>query len=194
MQTFLPFACVDRSLRCLDHKRLHKQLSEAIQMLRILAQLKRGEQPKGYGSHPAVLMWVGHERYLRFYACRCSEIIRETTRRVKDGQPYDTRGRDASLREELGGWITQEELTEADKPSWFGNDNFHSSHRASLYRKKPGHYILFEADAPLHDDYVWPVRSEKAKSSKAKKSSPNVLGVNAFSCGRITKQSLVKVV
>jgi hypothetical protein len=159
MQTFLPFACVDRSLRRLDHKRLHKQLTEAIQILRILQALKRGETP-GYHSHPAILMWRGHEEFLRFYACRCSVVIKETTRRVSDGQPYDTVKRDLALREELGGWV--DHAPPVGAPVWLGNDDFHGPHRASLYRKNPEFYAEFKADAERWEDYYWPVRSQVA--------------------------------
>lgn len=163
MQTFLPFACVLKSLRCLDHKRLHKQLTEAIQILRIIALMKQGEEPK-YRNHPAVLMWVGHETYLRYYACCCSQVIRESTRRVKDGEPYDTRLRDLALREELGGWL--DKVPVDNTPAWFGKDEFHASHRAALYRKRPDLYGEFQADSLLHEEYHWPVRKEKKKEDR----------------------------
>lgn len=199
MQTFLPFACVDRSLRRLDHKRLHKQLTEAIQILRVLQALKRGETP-GYSNHPAILMWRGHEEFLRFYACRCSVVIKETTKRVSDGQPYDTVKRDQALREELGGWV--EEALTPNAPAWLGSDAFHGPHRASLYRKNPEFYAEFKPDAEIWQDYYWPVRSaadatgRKATTRKRSPVSAPLRGgihkATTFAC-TVTQSSLIHV-
>ena len=52
MQTFVPFADFEKSMRTLDSKRLGKQRVEVIQIVRALTV-------PGYAwsSHPAVLMW-----------------------------------------------------------------------------------------------------------------------------------------
>lgn len=169
MQTFLPFNCVDRSLRRLDHKRLHKQLTEAIQILQCIAAIKRGEQPR-YRNHPAVLMWVGHETFLRYYACRCTVVIKETTRRVSDGLPYDTTKREHALRNELGGWL--EEAPVENAPKWFGQEAFHGPHRAALYRKRPDFYAEFKDDSARWAEYHWPVRrtAEERRQSAIQRS------------------------
>lgn len=168
MQTFLTCACVRASLLRLDHRRLQKQLLEAVQILRILNRIKSGQvlSKPGYAKHPAVLMWLGREKFLRYYACCCSEVIAEVTHRVKDGMPYDTCTLDTALREELGGWINLEDVHDSDKPAWFGDQAFHSAHRASLYRKNPVFYAEFQSDSLLHSDYHWPVRVKRAKTTE----------------------------
>ena len=165
MQTFLPFACVLASVRRLDHKRLHAQLREAVQILKTLARIKQGDAEAGYRNHPAVLMWLGHELYLRYYACVCSAVIRATTRRLKDGAPYDTLKLDTAIITELGGWVAQEPAVQ-ERPAWFGNAAFHSAHRARLYNKDNDFYKEFEPDSRAHDDYHWPVRSSNKRAVK----------------------------
>jgi hypothetical protein len=42
-------------------------------------------------------------------------------------------------------------------PSWFGDEEFHRSHRSNLVRKAPEHYApLFEPGLPADLPYVWP--------------------------------------
>lgn len=173
MQTFLPFGCVERSLRRLDHKRLHKQLIEAIQILQCLAALKRGEEPR-YRNHPAVLMWSGHETFLRYYACMCAKVIKDSTRRVSDGQPYDTTKCVNALLNELGGWLEEAPLSNA--PSWFGREEFHGPHRAALFRKRPEFYSEFKEDSTRWTEYHWPVRRtvEERKAARRAKTMTEV--------------------
>jgi len=56
MQTFLPYPDFQRSLSCLDYRRLGKQRSESLILL-------RGK----WSNHPASKMWVGYHVALRLY-------------------------------------------------------------------------------------------------------------------------------
>jgi hypothetical protein len=62
VQTFLPFESFAETAAVLDQRRLGKQRVEVLQILRALTR-------DGYGwrSHPAVLMWKGHEEALGAY-------------------------------------------------------------------------------------------------------------------------------
>jgi hypothetical protein len=62
VQTFVPYADFAATARVLDTKRLGKQRVEVIQIVRALTV-------PGYAwaSHPAVLMWKGHEEALGRY-------------------------------------------------------------------------------------------------------------------------------
>ena len=73
MQNFLPHPDFDRSARAMDDRRLGKQRSEALTILRVLSGKVRG-----WRHHPAVLMWRGHERALRLYM---NAVIKEWERR-----------------------------------------------------------------------------------------------------------------
>jgi hypothetical protein len=64
MQTFLPYANVKKSVKCLDSKRLGKQRVEAFQILNILLNRTK---TSGWRNHPAVKMWKGHENALKVY-------------------------------------------------------------------------------------------------------------------------------
>ena len=64
MQTFLPFPDFQKSLECLDNKRLNKQKVENLQILNILLNRTTG---KGWRNHPATKMWRGYENALKHY-------------------------------------------------------------------------------------------------------------------------------
>jgi len=69
VQTFVPYADFARTAAVLDTKRLGKQRVEVIQIVRALTV-------PGYAwsSHPAVLMWKGHEEALgRYGLAMCEE-------------------------------------------------------------------------------------------------------------------------
>ena len=151
MQTFVPYADFEQSLRALDLKRLGKQRVEVIQIVRALTV-------PGYAwaSHPAVLMWKGYEEALGRYgltACAvwtehgfgdtCAETI------VADLRAFGV----TSIREYA-------ELAEARAlPPWLSDEELQNSHRSSLLRKEPQHYGPLFPGTPPDLDYVWPVRS-----------------------------------
>ena len=152
MQTFTPYSDFEQSLRTLDQKRLGKQRVEVIQIVRALVV-------PGYGwaSHPAVLMWRGHEEALGRYgltSCEiwtglgfgdsCAETITADLR--ANGVP------------EIRSYAA---LADAGAlPPWLFDEAVQLSHRSSLLRKDPEHYgPLFPPDTPRDLEYVWPVRS-----------------------------------
>jgi hypothetical protein len=40
-------------------------------------------------------------------------------------------------------------------PKWFGNETFHSSHRANLLKKDPEFYSKYQWSENPNDPYVW---------------------------------------
>ena len=151
MQTFVPYPDFARSAAVLDSRRLGKQRVECIQIVRALTW-----PTYAWKSHPAVLMWQGHEAALGAYS---TAICREWTGRgFNDTCDLKIRTdlRDAGFTEIPA---TQ---TDADLPSWWGNEAIHRSHRSSLLRKDPEHYrSRFEPGLPDDLEYVWPVQAEK---------------------------------
>ena len=137
MQTFLPYDDYQASVRCLDYRRLGKQRVECKQIYRALV----GES-KGWVNHPAVRMWRGHEGALIDYAILvCTEW---RSRGYKDSQLEYFEGRQ-NLR------------LDKPPPTWFGNYDFHASHRSNLLRKQPEWYSQFKWKEPDDLPYVWPV-------------------------------------
>jgi hypothetical protein len=132
MQTFLPYADFDKSVHCLDRQRLGKQRVEAMQILNTLASGSR------WANHPAVLMWRGYENALRLYMNKC---IQEWIRRGYNNTMQIV------------------EVTEpVEMPPWFGNEEFHASHRSNLLRKDAEWYGQFGWGETDQLPYVWPVR------------------------------------
>lgn len=151
MQTFLPFSGFEDSARALDVRRLGKQRVEVIQVLRALTRAGYG-----WGNHPAVLMWRGHEEALASYGLSCCQVW--TDRGFADTCAGTIGAELASLG--VTRVRTQAELAAAGAlPGWLGEDAVHRSHRSSLIRKDPGHYAAQFPGTPSDLPYHWPVRS-----------------------------------
>ena len=161
VQTFLPYADFERSVRALDSKRLGKQRVETIQVVRALTR-------PGYGwaNHPAVLMWRGFEEALGRYGLTCCEVWTERgfgdTCAVTIGTDLRAAGV-ARIRTRL-------ELTTAGAlPPWLGDDAVHLSHQSALVRKDPTHYRPQFPDVSDDLPYVWPVRSESVIAAEQRR-------------------------
>ena len=151
MQTFLPYPDFEASARVLDVKRLGKQRVEVIQIVRALTR-------PGYGwaSHPAVLMWQGHEEALGRYGLvmcdvwlelgfgdTCAGTIAEDLRTF--GVPSIRSYPELAAAGALPGWLTDEQVLR--------------SHQSSLVRKDPEFYGPKFPGVPDDIEYYWPVRS-----------------------------------
>jgi hypothetical protein len=91
----------------------------------------------GWFSHPAVKMWVGYENALIGYS---NVIIEEWVKRGFNNT--------MALVDICG---------EVKKPSWLGDEVFHSAHRSNLLRKDFNYYSKFNWNEPLDLPYVWPM-------------------------------------
>lgn len=144
MQTFLPYQDFQKSLACLDNKRLGKQRVEALQILNTLTGKSRG-----WRNHPAVRMWRGYESSLYTYACRACYVWKE-------------RGFRDTCEDKLEDLFIEyfglgELFVSIADPPWLGSEHFHASHRSNLLRKDPIHYGQFGWTEPNNLPYIWPV-------------------------------------
>lgn len=135
MQTFLPYFDIIKSIKCLDTKRLGKQRVEAMQILKALSNPNYGWQ-----NHPAVKMWRGYETLLTYYLNTCIDIWKKRGFRNTMLQCYD-----------------ETNIEEIKIPKWFGNKEFHDSHKSNLLRKFPEHYEQFNWKVSDNLPYVWPI-------------------------------------
>lgn len=134
MQTFLPLSDFKSSAECLDYKRLGKQRVEAKQILNALTST--ATRKSGWHNHPAVKMWRGYEDALAEYHDAC---IAEWVRRGYNNNMAF-----------IG-------CVDAKKPSWFGLERFHASHRSNLLRKDAAYYGRYGWAEPNDLPYQWPV-------------------------------------
>lgn len=142
MQTFLPYANLEKTASCLDDKRLGKQRIEAKQIYEALTDPT--SKSYRFRNHPAVKMWKGYEMFLLMYGIAiCQEWI---DRGFKDNQ----------LNWFLQKLFNGKNQAFTDLPKWWKNKKFHVSHRSNLVRKKPEHYSKFEWNVPDNLEYVWP--------------------------------------
>jgi Pyrimidine dimer DNA glycosylase len=158
LQTFVPYADFGRSAEVLDDKRLGKQRVEVLQIMQVLLRLRWnnaiGEienfQPRGWTSHPAVLMWQGYERALLEYQRTVCDVW--TSRGFKDTCYPKTLG--LVLRWNAG------TLPEYVDPPWRGDERLHRSHKSNLIRKDADLYGVLFPGVPGDEPYLWPVTKE----------------------------------
>ena len=162
MQTFLPYPDLLKSLMVLDYRRLGKQRVETKQLLKSMAyagyattetvNLKNlfvntewenkideifGVNYKGWANHPARIMWQRNPGALAVY--HDLSIIAWVRRGYKNSMlPLSVAGKHRL-------------------PEWFGNEEFHASHRSNLLRKDPVWYGNYEWTESPDMEYVWPV-------------------------------------
>ena len=134
MQTFLPYPDFIQSVRILDYRRLGKQRVETFQVLNILLDRT---PTKGWRNHPVTRMWSGYEEALKLYQ---NFTIQE----------WISRGYKNTMK------LEEINMKNIYLPYWFGNNNFHRSHRSNLLRKDYEYYSQF-FDEPSNLEYHWPV-------------------------------------
>lgn len=134
MQTFLPYPDLLQSVRVLDYRRLGKQRVETFQVLNILLDRT---PTKGWRNHPVTRMWTGYEEALKLYQ---NLTIEEWVKR----------GYNNTMQFEE---LNYKRIT---LPPWFGNKDFHRSHRSNLLRKDYEYYSQY-FDEPSDLEYYWPV-------------------------------------
>jgi hypothetical protein len=134
MQTFLPYADLQLSVKVLDYRRLGKQRVETFQVLNILLDRT---PTKGWRNHPVTRMWTGYEEALKLYQ---NYTINE----------WVSRGYKNTMK------LEEVDLEDVVMPPWFGVELFHQSHRSNLLRKDYEYYSQW-FNEPSDLEYLWPV-------------------------------------
>jgi hypothetical protein len=145
MQTFLPYQSFEKSLACLDWRRLGKQRVEAFQILNVLSGKRTGWQ-----NHPAVKMWRGYEKALEIYK---DLAILEWRNRGFNNTMLLT-SKEIFISDTLGGKLTMSYAI--TYPLWL-TEKFCAAHRSNLLRKDTAWYSQFNWSEPDTLPYIWPV-------------------------------------
>lgn len=150
MNTLLPLPDLAASAECLDDRRLNRQRSD------IVALLKKLDAPVDEKDHPLVKMWRGNEPFLIKYGMIvCIE--------------HQSRGnRDATLARIMEFSDTFEDSTK-EPPEWWGDEKFHDSHKSYLLRSLPSHYREFWRELPDELPLMWPRSPEKGRKDKERR-------------------------
>jgi hypothetical protein len=143
LQTFLISKIPSETAEILDRQRLGKQRVEAVQILNVLTG-----KSEGWKNHPAVRMWVGHERFLldEYLCAMIDEWAKRGYKNTKVNQhrivlAWDLRNHHQTLQ----------------PPPWFSDELF-LSHKSNLLRKNAQFYRpIFGPDIPDNLPYIWPV-------------------------------------
>lgn len=121
MNVFLPYRSFEQSARCLDFKRLNKQIVEAYQ---ILNSISKGPGAK-WRNHPATRMFEQHVSALIDYGFICCSVAEERTQK----------------RCKLYKWFQDNLYTfgKVEYPQWLEDDSIfskiQSGYRSNLLRK-----------------------------------------------------------
>lgn len=142
MQTFLPYADFEKTVKCLDYRRLGKERLEAMQIHKIITgTVEPGKNGRiAWLSHPCVKMWRGYENALATYHNFCIyEWIDRGYKNTMEVIHYD-----GTMK----------------CPPWIGDERFHSSHRQTLLFKNFEWYSQFGWNEKPKYEYFWPTKSE----------------------------------
>lgn len=145
----LPFASF------LDAKSPEKArfIFDRMQAYRETCSLLRKEGHKvGFSTHPAAVMWVGYEEYLKKYINTSIKLW------IKKGYKNTM--------------ATYSVSPDPVKPWWWGHSLFHDSHKASLQFKHPDHYSQYFSEYTF-TDYVWPCSYDVLSIRQVIRSRPN---------------------
>jgi hypothetical protein len=134
MQTFLPLPDFMDTARCLDYRRLGKQRVEAMQILNILSGKT---QSNAWKNHPAISLWKDNISALKIY---CNTMIDEWIRR--------------GYKNTMKKYYIPIDY-DSPYPDWFGDNDFHSRHRAALLFKNYEWYTQFNWSEEPKIDYRW---------------------------------------
>jgi hypothetical protein len=167
MQTFLPYPDFEKSARSLDYKRLGKQRVETLQLLQAISQTT-GESGKkglsrGWQFHPASRMWAMEDGKYLLALLKYQEAVIKV---------WLEKGYKDTCWEKSKACFTDDELAryeagDYEMPPWFGDEDFHMTHRNRLMVKDPEYYGEKFPEMARFDpslDYIWPGPSlEEAK-------------------------------
>ena len=113
---------------------LGKQRVETFQVLNVLLERTT---TKGWRNHPVTRMWAGYEEALKLY--QNFTILEWIDRGYNNNMKFEQ--------------IDHKNIL---LPPWFGNKEFHRSHRSNLLRKDYEYYSQY-FDEPSDLEYYWPV-------------------------------------
>jgi hypothetical protein len=164
IQTFLPYPDFERSVRVLDTKRLGKQRVETLQIIQVLLAMRWDpaldrpveHPPRGWRTHPAVLMWQSHElALLEYQRLTCAA--------------WTERGFGDTCAVKTAGLVAARELGRQSPPPWLGDEALHRSHQSNLIRKAPDLYGPLFPGVPDDLPYYWPVRAAQGQAIDGKR-------------------------
>lgn len=162
MNTFLAYPSFSSSAQVLDDRRLGSQRRECIQLLLALWYPERkhydvlwrelgyktcdpvNKRKAAYINHPCTAMWRGYENALLEYLVACCV-------------EWDIRGHsnERANRFLAVTYTYTVQRTAEVLPPWFGDEDFHSRHRAALLFKDPYWYGQWDWTEEPKMDYRW---------------------------------------
>ena len=131
MQTFLPYKSFNKSIQCLDYRRLGKQRVEAMQLIKSI-----DEPNYRWRNHPCSKMWKDYRSALCHYMNLC---INE----------WISRGYNNTMK------LIDVYNEPIIYPSWLGDDRLHNSHKSNLLSKDNFFYSKYGWKVEDNLPYYW---------------------------------------
>lgn len=153
MQTFLPYPSFEDTARCLDNRRLGKQIVEAYQVLKAIT-----DPTYGWQNHPAVNQWRGYSHYLINYLTELNFEYWHRHRKEHKAYAHAIAYYRLFYLDKDGYPIDNTFL-----PPWLGYAPYHDSHKSALLAKDYSWYKQFGWQA-LHRpeiNYIWPSKMKE---------------------------------
>jgi hypothetical protein len=148
METWLPAANTQESMRCLHDDDLIVQIREARNLLRAMAA------ETSESRLLMVRMWRGYEGgLLNYVGTACQEYERRTSRHDHTQPILAEAWRLRGQRQ----WPIAPLY-----PRWYGYAPIHQSHRSTLIRQRPAYYARLWVDTPLDMPVLWPQNKKGA--------------------------------
>lgn len=155
----MPYEDIELSVRCLDDRRLFKQIVECTWLLNCIGYDKIQEGNPAIVSvksdfrlrHPTALMWIGYGDLLAEYF---NEALKEWFRRGYSSN-YLYLHHEGKM------------IKRSSVPWWLGNEAFHKAMKARLYDKKPDHYKEFiDCKGFSSNQYLYPIPGERFRTKR----------------------------
>lgn len=152
IQTWLPFPNFRESAQALSDSDLELQRYHVLHIIETLHLVETSDLPEEYDKTDVsdlslvCNMWREYEMQLCEYGL---EICDEWSVRNRIPDPLYQH-----IAKHLE-WATSDDAL-MGTPQWFGNIDFHDSHKSALFRKNPEHYRETLGFDPRVDKIIWP--------------------------------------
>ena len=135
MQVFAPSSDLAELVQVMDDVRLRNQRRESMALLN-----------GGWPNHPVAKLWAPWKGWLVIVTLGyCKEVVRR------------------GWRDNTAERLRAIQVENYHRPPWWGDEAFHSSHRASLLWKDPHHYGQFGWTEHPRYGYIYPDQGEQVE-------------------------------
>lgn len=143
MNVFVPYPQVLNIAKCLDAKRLNKQIVEANQIIDAIEGTS-----KAWANHPVVLMYTPHKEWLSYY-CKCLTEWRLHVKALKASHKSPIYTEEVNTMSHFKQAQSYSSLCDRIRPSWL-TEKYCDTHKVRLHTKDPEYYKDFQGVSDIN--------------------------------------------